>query len=93
VRIEWLREAVCNLDTQLAYIGEHNPAAAIEMGDAIEAFVNRLADFPESSRPGRVPGTRELVVTGKPFIVIYRVEPEAVVILRVLRGAQQWPPQ
>lgn len=93
MRIEWLPQAVRNLDAQLAYIGDHNPVAAIEMGDAIEAFVGRLADFPESGRPGRVPGTRELVVMGTPFIVVYRIEPAALVILRVLHGAQRWPPQ
>jgi toxin ParE1/3/4 len=38
-----------------------------------------------------VPGTRELVVTGTPFIVVYRVEAATVVILRVLHGAQRWP--
>jgi toxin ParE1/3/4 len=84
---------VRNLEAQLAYIGDHNPVAAIEMGDAIEAFVGRLAEFPESGRPGRVPGTRELVVTGTPFIVVYRIEPAALVVLRVLHRAQRWPPQ
>ena len=93
MKIEWLPEAVRNRETQLAYIGGHNPAAAIDMGDAIEAFVGRLADFPESARPGRVPGTRELVVTGTPFVIVYRVESTAVVILRMLHGAQRWPPQ
>ena len=66
MRIEWLPEAVRNRDAQLAYIGERNPAAAIEIGDAIESSISRLADFPESGRPGRVPGSRELVVTGTP---------------------------
>ncbi len=93
MRIAWLPEAVRNLDAQLAYIGDRNPLVAIEMGDAIEALVVRLADFPESGRPGRVPGTRELVVTGTPFIIVYRIEPAALVILRVLHGAQRWPPQ
>ena len=62
------------------------------MGDAIEAAVSRLADFPESARPGRVQGTRELVVPATPFIVVYRVEATGVVILRALHGAQKWPP-
>ena len=91
MKIEWLPEAARNLNTQLAYIGEHNPAAAIDLGDAVEMSVSRLAVFPESCRPGRVSGTRELVVTGAPFIVVYRIEPAAVVILRVLHGAQRWP--
>lgn len=93
MRLEWLPEAVRTLNTQLAYISGHNPAAAIDVGDAIEESVRRLADFPESGRLGRVPGTRELVVTGTPFIVVYRIEPAAVVVLRVLHGAQRWPPR
>ena len=62
------------------------------MSDAIEAAVSRLADFPESARPGRVPGTRELVVPATPFIVVYRIEATSDVILRVLHAAQKWPP-
>ena len=91
MKIEWLPKAAHNLNDQLAYIGEHNPAAAIDVGDAVESCLSRLADFPESGRPGRLPGTRELVVTRTPFIVVYRIEPAAVVILRVLHAAQRWP--
>ena len=93
MRVEWLPEAERNRDSQLAYIAERNPWAAIDLGDAIEAALARLADYPESARPGRVRGTRELVVTGTPYVVIYRVEPAAIVILRVLHGAQRWPPR
>ena len=66
MRIDWLPEAKRNRESQLAYIAERNPWAAIEMGDTIEDAVARLADFPESAPPGRVRGTRELVVTGTP---------------------------
>jgi toxin ParE1/3/4 len=91
VRIEWLPQAERNRETQLAYVAEHNPGAAIEMGDAIERAVARLSDNPRIARPGRVPGTRELVVGGTPYIIVYRVETASVVILRVLHGAQRWP--
>ena len=77
---------------QLSYIADRNPRAAVDLGAAIEAAVSRLADFPESARPGRVPGTRELVVPATPFVVVYRIEVTGVVILRVLHGAQKWPP-
>ncbi|MFQ5776099.1 MAG: type II toxin-antitoxin system RelE/ParE family toxin [Kiloniellaceae bacterium] len=87
MRIEWLPEAEGNRASQLAYIAERNPWAALDMGDAIEAAVARLADYPESAPPGRVPGTRELVVTGTPYVVVYRVEASAVVVLRLLHGA------
>jgi toxin ParE1/3/4 len=92
VRIEWLPTALRDRAGQLAYVAERNPRAAIDMGDAIEAAVARLADHPHSGRPGRVPGTRELVVvSGTPYVVAHRVERAAVVILRVLQGAQRWP--
>jgi toxin ParE1/3/4 len=92
VRVEWLPEAERNRDSQIAYIAERNPWAAIDLGDAIEAAVGRLADYPEIGRLGRLRGTCELVVGKTPLIIVYRVEPDAVVILRVLHGAQRWPP-
>jgi toxin ParE1/3/4 len=91
VRIEWLPDAEQGLAAQLEWVAEHNPWAALDMGDAIHAAIERLADYPAIARPGRVAGTRELVVVGTPYIVVYRVEPSAVVILRVLHGAQRWP--
>jgi hypothetical protein len=41
--------------------------------------------------PGRVRGTRELVLT-RPFLAVYEVREEEVQILRILHGARQWPP-
>ena len=91
MRVEWLPEAERSLTAQLEWIAEHNPWAALDMGDAIHAAVGRLADYPAMARAGRVAGTRELVIVGTPCIVVYRIEPSAVVILRVLHGAQRWP--
>lgn len=93
MKIEWLPVAEEDLDSQLTYIEERNPWATIDMGDAVEAAVLRLAEQPRSGRPGRVRGTRELVVSGTPYVIAYRVEPKAVVILRLLHGAQKWPRQ
>ena len=84
-------EAERSLTAQLEWIAERNPWAALDMGDAVHAAVGRLADYPVMARSGRVAGTRELVVVGTPYIVVYRIEPAAVVILRVLHGAQRWP--
>ena len=73
------------------WIAKHDPWAAINMGDTIQAAVSRLADYPAIALPGRVAGTRELVVIGTPYIVIYRIEASAIVVLRVLHTAQRWP--
>jgi toxin ParE1/3/4 len=47
--------------------------------------------MPNSGRLGRVPNTRELVVTGSPYFLPYRIAGEAIHILRVLHGAGRWP--
>ena len=91
MRVEWLPEAERNLRAQLEWIAQQNVWAALDVGDAIHASVSRLADHPAMARPGRVAGTRELVVVGTPYIVVYRIEVSAVVVLRVLHGAQRWP--
>jgi toxin ParE1/3/4 len=91
VRIEWQSIADRDRDNQIAYISERNPRAALHMSDLIDEATTRLIDHPKMGRPGRVRGTRELVVAGTPYLVIYRVEAAAVSILRLVHGAQRWP--
>jgi toxin ParE1/3/4 len=92
VRIEWLPDAERNLTAQLEWVAERNRWAAIDMGDAIFSTLDRLANHPAMAGPARVAGTRELVVLGTPYVVVYRIEADAMVIMRILHGAQRWPP-
>jgi plasmid stabilization system protein ParE len=55
------------------------------------AAVSRQPNTPEIGRPGRVAGTRELVVSRTPYIAAYQVADGEIVILDVLHGAQKWP--
>ncbi len=73
------------------YIARDNPTAAYAVHEAIRRQVGRLADHPRIGRPGRIKGTRELVVSGTPYIVAYRAAANEVTILRILHGAQRWP--
>lgn len=91
MRVRWLRRALENLDEAAAYIARDDPGAAARMVDRIVTGVERLAAHPASGRPGRVPGTRELIVSGTPYLVPYRVRGETVEILRVFHGARKWP--
>ncbi|WP_338132594.1 type II toxin-antitoxin system RelE/ParE family toxin [Alteromonas macleodii] len=52
-----------------------------------------LSEHPRAGRHGRLKNTRELVINGLPFIVIYRenIITNCIEILRVLHDAQQWP--
>ena len=72
MRVVWTRRAIVNLHQAREYIRQDNPAAAARMGGRIEQAAVALARFPESGRAGKVEGTRELIVTGTPYLVIYR---------------------
>ncbi|MGO9519163.1 MAG: type II toxin-antitoxin system RelE/ParE family toxin [Candidatus Korobacteraceae bacterium] len=83
--------ALADLDAEAGYIAGDNPRAAERIVDDIFAATDRLASFPAMGRPGRVLGTRELVVSNTPYIVAYRVRGHVVEIIRVLHGARRWP--
>jgi len=83
--------AVDDLDDIAGYISQNNPEAARRTVRRLWAAVKSLAEQPEMGRPGRVHGTRELVVSDTPFVVPYRVVGSEIEILRVLHGARDWP--
>jgi toxin ParE1/3/4 len=91
VRVRWLRIALANLEAEADYIAEDNPAAAGRVVQRIFRAVALLRKNPAIGRPGRVPGTRELVVGDTPYIIPYRVRADAVEILRVFHAARKWP--
>ena len=90
--IDWLPEAIRNRFDQLDYIADDNPLAAADQDDEIERQVNMLQDHPKMGRPGRVKGTRELVISSTPFVLVYRLKgTQRVEVLRLLHGSQLWP--
>jgi len=91
VRVRWLRKALANLDEEGEYIARDNPAAAARVVLRILSAVELLKQNPAIGRPGRVAGTRELVVTETPYVVPYRVREDVVEVLRVFHGARRWP--
>ena len=91
MRIKWLDLAVDDLDGIAGYISQDNSEAAGRIVSRLWTAVRSLAEQPEMVRPGRVHGTRELVVSDTPFVVPYRVVGPQIEILRVLHGARDWP--
>jgi len=89
--LEWSEFAISDRNRIFDYIEADSPQAAVIVDDRIERAVESLARYPEKGRPGRVDGTRELVIGRTPFIAAYCVIGKAVRILRVLHGAQRWP--
>jgi addiction module RelE/StbE family toxin len=90
--VVWSRFAEADLEFHVDYLAVHSPRAAAALGEAIHRAVEGLRDFPKIGRPGRVAGTRELVVVRTPYVVVYVQNSDLVQILRVLHGAQEWPP-
>ena len=88
MKLRYDRVALADLDRILAFIAEDDPRAAARTVGQIRHSVERLTLFPHSGRPGIVEGTREVVVPGLPYIVVYRVAEDAVDILAVFHGAQ-----
>jgi len=72
------------------YISDDNPNAALALMEEIQSKVAQLPAHPKRCRPGRVEGTRELVVRPN-YIVVYAETAAAVTVLRVLHAAQLWP--
>jgi toxin ParE1/3/4 len=92
MRLRWTEAAVHDLTQICDYIEEHGSSgSARRVALAVSESVSGLAQFPELGRIGRKPGTRELVLTRLPYLAIYRIRRDAVEILRVLHGAQNWP--
>lgn len=95
MQLKWTNLAEVDLDDVEAYIAKQNsPVVAIDVVlNIIDITEKILLDHPSAGRLGRVRGTRELVIDGVPFVVIYRqvVKLQQLEVLRVLHDAQQWP--
>jgi plasmid stabilization system protein ParE len=91
MRVKWLRKALRNLDDEATYVAIEDPLAARLVVERVLNAVAMLVDHPGIGRPGRVPGTRELVVLRTRYIVPYRVRRESIEILRVFHTSRRPP--
>jgi addiction module RelE/StbE family toxin len=91
LRLFWTELARADRRAIYEYIEADNPRAALTLDELFDEKTGQLLTYQKIGRPGRLRGTRELVVAGTSYVVVYRIELTVVVILRVLHGAQQWP--
>ena len=86
--VRWTQPAANDLLHICDYTAERFGAAqARRVADAIYETAASL----HRGRKGRKPDTREMLISGFPFVIIYRVGQEAVEIARILHTSQQWP--
>lgn len=91
MKIQITKPAAIDLQEINHYIHQDHPAAAAHMVLRILEAIEYLVKFPTMGRSGRVPKTRELVISGTPFIVVYRAHQQTIFVLRVLHAARKWP--
>lgn len=89
--IKWLDDAINDLQALRQYIAKDKLSAANRLAKRILNAVSLLSDQPGMGRPGRVLGTRELIIPSTPYIIPYRVKNNSIEILRVLHVAMEWP--
>ena len=89
----WSRDAGRDRDSIFDQIAPESFSAAVSNDERIAAVEAQLTRFPHSGRPGRVPGTRELVINRTPYIAVYAISDGVLTVVNLIHGAQQWPPR
>jgi toxin ParE1/3/4 len=89
----WRRRARRDIQSIGTYLEAQNPVAAKSQLEIVFLRSRDLEDHPQLGKPGRLAGTRELVVPRTPYILIYRITPKGIDILRVLHTKRDWPPR
>jgi toxin ParE1/3/4 len=89
--LRWSADAAADLERIADYLFEQTPGHAERLVRALYEAPATLLTFPHRGRPGKKEGTRELVLASLPYVVVYTVRDDAVFVVRILHGAQQWP--
>lgn len=87
----WTRKAIRHLIALREHIQKDSESSAALVATRILQAIELLETQPAMGRPGRVLGTRELVVPGTPYIVPYRVRLDRLELIAVFHGKQKWP--
>ena len=91
MKIRWTKRAIRSLTSIHEFISKDSPSAAARVAAAVLDATVQIERFPQSGRPGRRKGTRELVVPGLPYIIPYRIVNGVILILSVIHTSRKWP--
>lgn len=88
----WAPRAICHFVSLREYIRRDSEQNASLVALRILNAVDLLEAQPGIGRPGRVLGTRELIVPDTPYVIPYRVRSGRLELIAAFHGRQQWPP-
>jgi len=89
--VRWTLQAASDLEQMCDYIQKESAEAALATARRVYRRIEALRRYPYRGRAGRVPGTRELVLAPLPYVGVYEVAVDAIVVSRILHGARRWP--
>ena len=88
MKIRWQRQAAADLAEIHAYLTENSPSLAHPTVIEIHRAIHSLGDMPLRGRPGVTKGTRELVLSRIPYLIVYRVQHNVVEVLYIRHTAR-----
>jgi toxin ParE1/3/4 len=93
MKVRWTESAAVNWEQAFDFIAQDNVTAALDIAEKILDMTEMLAIHPRAGRPGRIMGTRELVITDSPFILAYGIETaeDVIWIYAIYHGRRRWP--
>ena len=91
MNIKLTKLAAQDLQSTKDYIGQDKPNAALVVMKRVVEAIENIVTFPSMGRAGRVPHTKELVVSGTPLIIVYQVKQDTLYIGRVIHTDRKWP--
>jgi addiction module RelE/StbE family toxin len=89
MQVRFADAALDDLENLKIYIARDNPSAASRMAVAIVAAADRLHSNPRLGRLGALAGTFELTV--KPYVLVYEIHRDEIVVLRIWHSRQRRP--
>ena len=92
MKLRWTSQAIADLEEISDYLVAVRPEAWEHLLERVEHIADVLLDFPLMGKSGLVPGTREFVIAGTPYILVFQLKGNAVVILSVRDGRMRFPP-
>lgn len=89
--MRWTAPAADDLTQIVEYIRKDNPEAAHRVARTVFDGAEGLRSFPARGRIGRAANTRELVFPPWPYIAVYEISGEEILILRIRHASRNWP--
>lgn len=91
MKIKLTKLATQDLQSTKDYISQDKPKAALAVMKRVVEAIENIVRFPSMGRSGRVPQTKELVISGTPLIIVYQIRQDTLYIVRIIHTARKWP--